>query len=101
MIITHGGTSQVKHSKIDFLRSQYENFYMLDNESIDEMLTHFTKITNGLSSLGNSIDNDLKVKKVIRALPKTWEAKVTTLKELNDCEEVDFSRFIGNLKTHK
>ena len=63
------------------------------------MLTHFTKITNDLSSLGNSIDNDQKVKKVIRALPKTWEAKVTTLKELNDREEMDFSGFIRNLKT--
>jgi len=44
--------------KVDLLRSQYENFYMLDNENIDEMLTRFTKITNDLSSLGDSIDND-------------------------------------------
>ena len=39
LIITHEGTSQVKRSKVDLLRSQYENFYMLQNESIDEMLT--------------------------------------------------------------
>jgi len=58
LIITHKGTSQVKRSKIDLLRSQYENFYMLENESIDEILTRFTKITNSLSSLGDSIDND-------------------------------------------
>ena len=48
----------MKKSKIDLLRSKYENFYMLENESIDEMLTRFTKITNGLSSLGDSIDTD-------------------------------------------
>jgi len=70
LIITHEGTSQVKRSKIDLLRSQYENFYMLENESIDEMLSRFTKITNRLSSLGDSIDNDQKIRKVIRALPK-------------------------------
>ena len=58
LIITHEGTSQVKRSKIDLLCSQYENFYMLENESIDEMLTRFIKITNGLSFLGDSIDND-------------------------------------------
>ena len=45
LIITHEGTSQVKHYKIDLLHSQYENIYMLDNESIDVMLTRFTKIT--------------------------------------------------------
>ena len=70
LIITHEGTYQVKRSKIDLLRSQYENFYMLNNESIDEMLTRFIKITNSLSFLVDCIDNDQKVRKVIRALPK-------------------------------
>ena len=65
------------------------------------MLTHFTKITNGLSSSGDSIDNDQKISKVIRALTKSWELKGTTLKELNDRKEIDFSEFIENLKTHK
>jgi len=43
---------------------------MLDNEIIDDMFTRFTKITNGLSSLGDSTNNDQKVRKVIRAPPK-------------------------------
>ena len=72
---------------------------MLENESIAEMLTRFTKITNELSSLGDNIDNDQKIRKVIRALLKAWEVKITTLKELNDREEMDFSGFIENLKT--
>ena len=48
LIVTHEGTSQVKISKIDLLRSQYDNFYMLDNEGIDDMLARFTKIANTL-----------------------------------------------------
>ena len=62
LIIMHEGTSQVKRSKINLLHSHYENFYMLDNESIDEMLTRFMKISNGLSFLGDEIDNDKKNK---------------------------------------
>ena len=65
------------------------------------MLSRFTKITNVLSSLGDEIDNDQKTRKVIRALPRAWEVKATTLKELNHWEEMDFSGFIGNLKTHE
>ena len=65
------------------------------------MLTQFTKITNALSSLRDKIDNGQKIRKVIRALPKSWKVKATTLKELNDREEMDFSGFIGNLKTHE
>ena len=54
-----------------------------------------------MSSLGDEIDNDQKVRKVIRALPKAWEVKATTLKDLNDREEMDFFGLIGNLKTHE
>ena len=53
------------------------------------MITKFTKITNDLASLGDAIDNDQKVRKVIRALPLSWEDKDTTLKELNDKEEME------------
>jgi len=31
---------------------------MNEDESIDDMITKFTKITNGLTSLGDKIDND-------------------------------------------
>ena len=72
LIVTNEGTSQVKRAKID-LFSQYENFNMNDNEIIDDMIIRFTKITNGLSSLGDDISNDQKVRKVIRALPSSWE----------------------------
>jgi len=86
LVITHEGTSQVKRAKIDLLRSQYENFTMHENDSIDDMVTRFTKITNSLASLGDAIDNEQKVRKVIRALPPSWEIKAITLKELNDKE---------------
>ena len=46
-LITHEGTSQVKRSKVDLLHSQYENFYILYNESIDEIF---------LASLKSPID---------------------------------------------
>ena len=55
---------------------------MHDNDTIDDMVARFTKIANGLDSLGDTIDNDQKVKKIIRVLPPSWEVKDTTLKEL-------------------
>jgi len=52
LIITNERITQVKKTKIDFLNSQYNSFYMFDCESIDKMLTRFTTITYGLVSLG-------------------------------------------------
>ena len=37
----------------------------------------------------------------MRALSPLWEVKVTTLKELNDNEEMEFISLISNLKTHE
>jgi len=74
---------------------------MHENDSIDNMVTRFTKITNGLTSLGDAIDNDQKMRKVILALPPSWQVKATTLKELNDKEKMELISFIGNFKTHE
>ena len=100
LLVTHEGISQVNRAKIDLLRFQYENFTMQENESIDDMVTKFIKITNGLASLGDGIDNDQKVRKIIRALPPSWEVKATALKEHNDKEEIELIGLIGNLKIH-
>jgi len=70
---------------------------MHENDSINDMVTRFIKITNGLASLGDAIDNDQKVRKLIRALPPSWEVKAITLKELNDKEEMELINLIGNL----
>ena len=43
LVVTREGTSQVKRAQIDLLRSQYEIFFMNENESIDDMITKFTK----------------------------------------------------------
>ena len=59
------------------------------------------KINNGLVSLGDAIDNDQKVRKVIRALPPSWEVKTIILKELNDKEEMELISLINNLKIHE
>ena len=48
---------------------------MNEEESIDDMITKLTKITNGLASLGDEIDNDQKVRKIIQALPPSGEVK--------------------------
>ena len=41
---------------------------MNENKSIDGIITKFTKITNDLTSLGDAIDNDQKVRKIIRSI---------------------------------
>ena len=70
---------------------------MNENESIDDMITKFTKMINGLASLDDEIDSDQKVKKIIQPLPQSWEVKSITL---NAPEEMEIIGLIRNLKTN-
>ena len=77
--VTHEGTNQVKESKINMLVHKYELFKIEHDESITEMFIHFIDIINGLKSLGKSYSNSDLVRKILRSLSRTWEAKVTAI----------------------
>ena len=55
LIVIHEGTSQVKRAKIDLLRPNMNFFFMNKNESINDMITKFTKIITDLTSLGDEL----------------------------------------------
>ena len=55
LVVTYEGTSQVRETKINLLVHQYELFKMQPNETIKEMFTRFTDITNNLKSLGKNL----------------------------------------------
>ena len=65
--------------RIELLVRKYELFEMGDKETMLEMYTHFTHITNELKPLGNSFTTEELVRKILRFLPHTWEAKVTAI----------------------
>ena len=68
----HEGTEQVKESKIDMLTSRYENFKMKEGETIHDMFTKLSSITNELRSFGEPISMSKQAIKVLRILPKYW-----------------------------
>ncbi|XP_070008199.1 uncharacterized protein [Nicotiana sylvestris] len=79
--VDHEETPQVKRSRGTLLYSQYENFTMKEGETIQEMYTRFTTLTNKLKSLGRIILEEDKVKKILtRVLPVSWESNIATLK---------------------
>ena len=99
--IAHEGTSQVKQSRIELLMRKYELFEMGDKESIMEMYTRFTHITNELKSLGKAFTTEELVRKILRFLPQTWEAKVTAIQEAKDMKSISLDELIGNLQTYE
>jgi len=52
--MAHEGTNQVKQSKIELVVRKYKPFEMSDQETMMDMCTRFTDITNELKSRGKS-----------------------------------------------
>ncbi len=71
------------------------------NETISSMFTRFTDIVNGLKSLGKSYTNSDLVRKILRSLPRSWEAKVTAIQEARNLNKLPLEEFLGSLMTHK
>ena len=88
LTVTYEGTSQVRETKMNMFVHQYELFKMQADESIKDMFTRFTNITNNLKSLGKSYSNEEMVRKILRCLSKNkWGPKVTAIEEAQDLKK--------------
>ena len=66
-----------------------------------DMYTRFTHITNELKSLGKTFTTEELVRKILRFLPRRWEAKVTAIQEAKDLKTLSLDELIGNLQTYE
>ena len=54
-----------------------------------------------MKGLGKTYANKELVKKILNSLPKSWEAKVTTIEESKDPNTFPLDELIGSFLTHK
>ncbi|GKA35075.1 retrovirus-related pol polyprotein from transposon TNT 1-94, partial [Tanacetum coccineum] len=101
VLITHQGNSQVKDNKIDFLVQQYEQFTILEEESIDNSFARFNTIITSLNALDEGFSSKNYVRKFLKALHPKWRAKVMAIEESKDLSSLALDELIGNLKVHE
>jgi len=51
--------------------------------------------------LGKSFTTEEMVRKILRFLPHTWEAKVTAIQEANDMKKIILDELVSNLQTYE
>ena len=97
----HGGTDDVKQSKINTLVQQYEVFCMEDGETTSSMQMRFTHIVNKLQNLGKTISNQDCTNKMVRCMTREWQPKVTAIKESQNLNALSMITLFGKLKEHE
>jgi len=102
LVVTYEGTSQVRETKINMFVHQYELFKTQPDETIKEMFTRFTDITNNLKSLGKTYTNVEMVRKILRCLPKNKRGpKITAIEEAQNLKTLALDNLLGKLMTHE
>ncbi|GJS62149.1 hypothetical protein Tco_0656933 [Tanacetum coccineum] len=99
-LVQHGN-SQVKDNKIDLLVQQYEQFTILEEESVDNAFARFNTIITSLKALAGGFSSKNYVRKFLRALHPKWRAKVTAIEESKDLTSLSLDELIGNLKVYE
>ncbi|GJS40481.1 hypothetical protein Tco_0565524 [Tanacetum coccineum] len=95
------GNSQVKDNKIDLLIQQYEQFTILEEESIDNAFARFNTIITSLKALDEGFSSKNYVRNFFRALHPKWRAKVTAIEESKDLTSLSLDELIENLKVYE
>ncbi|GJV92366.1 hypothetical protein Tco_1540179 [Tanacetum coccineum] len=101
LLITHQGNIQVKDKKIDLFVQQYEQFTILEEESIDSGFARCNTIITSLKALDEGFSNKNYVRKFLRALHPKWRAKVMAIDESKDLSSLALDELISNLKLHE
>ncbi|GJV99543.1 hypothetical protein Tco_1554795, partial [Tanacetum coccineum] len=92
---------QVKDNKIDLLVQQYDQFTILEEESIDSSFATFNTIITSLKALDEGFSSKNYVRRFLRAQHPKWRAKVTAIKESKYLSSLALDELIGNLKVHE
>ena len=65
------------------------------------MITRFTIVVNELISLDKVYTTEEQIDKVLGTLPRSWEIKVTAIREAKDLINMTLDELVGNLKTYE
>ncbi|MCH85253.1 gag-protease polyprotein, partial [Trifolium medium] len=80
----HEGTNKVKLSKLQMLRTNFENLSMKEEETIHDFHMNILEFANSFDALGEPISDEKLVSKILRSLPNRFDMKVTAIEESQD-----------------
>ena len=97
--MTYEGTMKVKDTKLQMLTTRFEELKMGDDEAFDSFYGKLNGIVISKLNLGGKIEDSRVVRKMLRSLLKSFQAKVTAIKEGKNLDEIKIQELIGSLQT--
>ena len=88
METTYEGTKKVKDTKLQMLTTWFEELRMSKDESFNSYYSKLNEVVIGKFNLGEKTEDLKVVRKILCSLSKSFCAKVTTIEESKDLDEI-------------
>ena len=98
---TYEGTKKVKDTKLQMLTTRFEELKMSEDESFDSFYSKLNEVVVSKFNLEEKMEDSKIVKKILRSLPESFRAKVTTIEESKDLDDIKVQELIGSLQTYE
>ena len=92
---------KVKDTKLQMLTTQFKELRMGEDESFDSFYSKLNEVINSKFNLGEKTEDSKVVQKILRSSPKSFRAKVNTIEESKDLDEIKIQELIGSLQTYE
>ncbi|XP_019153476.1 PREDICTED: uncharacterized protein LOC109149937 [Ipomoea nil] len=92
------GDEQEKDNKLTVAMKKFEDIEMMPSVAITDMELKFTKLMGDLTDLGKEPTEKEKNLKILRGLPKSWDMKVTVMRDHRDMKTTSTSKIFSDLK---
>ena len=99
--ITYKGTKKVKDTKLQMLTTHFEKLKMSEDKSFDSFYGKLNEVVIGKFNLGEKTEDSKIMRKILRSLLESFRAKVTTIEESKDLDEIKVQELIGSLQTYE
>ena len=98
---TYEGTKKVKDTKLQMLTTRFEELKMSEDESFDSFYGKLNEMVIGKFNLGEKTEDSKIVRKILRSLPESFCAKVTTIEESKNLDDIKVQELIGSFQTYE
>jgi hypothetical protein len=101
LINIYEGNEKVKEAKLQTYRLKFEQLKMNEDETISKYLLRVEELVNSMKGLGETFDDSLLVKNILRSPPDKFNPKVFAIEELNDLKTLSIDQLLGTLTAYE
>ena len=101
MEMRYEGSSELKESKRDRLKKQYELFEYIKGENLSEQINRFTLLISELKCLNVDYKESDICKKLLGSLPYKWHVQVMIIKRTGGVGSMSLEELIGVLQSYE